>query len=221
MELSRSYHVSRLQNSKARRRTPIAAGFEDCIQVFHQLCSSFEAGSTAWGGSDGEFGGLFGRLRAWGNESGASTRSLDHRLRKASRLQKQVLEFLVDLKIDIENGMSSPHSCSLSIHCKLRSTSVLYFHTQKLTREFSKACFPYFYNQALDFPCNPRLRSTHCVKRLRDLESMNMVSTRCRKRLHWDISIFPIVLSDLKVKLDNLILIDTMGGLRNEIICGL
>jgi len=28
-------------------------------------------------------------------------------------------------------------------------------------------------------------------------------------------------LSDLKVKLDNLILIDTMGGLRNEIICGL
>jgi len=104
MERSRNYHVGGSQKSNARRKTPIAAEFEDCIQVFQQLCSSLEAGSTAWGGSDSELAGLFGRLRSWGNESGASTRSLDHRLRKASRLQNQVLEFLGDLKVDLESG---------------------------------------------------------------------------------------------------------------------
>jgi len=158
MQRSRSYNVGGYQ---ARRRTPIAAEFEDCAQVFQQLCSSLEAGSTAWGGSESKLVGLFGRLRAWGNESGASTRSLDHRLRKASKLQNQVLEFLGDFKIDLENGM--PPSCSVDFRCDVESTSVFIFKFRS-SAEYYWCFFPYNYDSVLKSAYNLNFKPTHCVK---------------------------------------------------------
>jgi hypothetical protein len=44
------------------------------------------------------------RLRVWGNDTGASSRSLDHALRKSSRLQTQVADLLRELLENIQKG---------------------------------------------------------------------------------------------------------------------
>jgi len=47
------------------------------------------------------------RLTSWGNDSGASSRVLDHRLRRAARPQTTTLQLLKDLH---EHIVSSAHS---------------------------------------------------------------------------------------------------------------
>lgn len=97
-----------------RRSTPIAAGFEDCLQLFEQLVSAMEADSTTW--KPAEVVPLkdeFSRLRAWGNDTGASSRSLDHALRKASKLQRQVSDLLDELRDNTQKGKLSLYSSDL------------------------------------------------------------------------------------------------------------
>lgn len=94
------------RTNMVRRSTPIAAGFEDCLQLFEQLVSAMEADSTTW--KPAEVVPLkddFSKLKAWGNETGASSRSLDHALRKASKLQQQVSELLDELRENTQRGM--------------------------------------------------------------------------------------------------------------------
>lgn len=102
MESSKNARDQRRRN--ARRQTPIAAEFEDCVQLFYQLSSAMEADNATWEGSDAAINDLFSRFKAWGNDTRASSRSLDYTLRKASRLRDQVLELLKPFKIEIQSG---------------------------------------------------------------------------------------------------------------------
>ncbi|KAH8596651.1 hypothetical protein B0O99DRAFT_705975 [Bisporella sp. PMI_857] len=103
------FHEQRKYN--AHRGAPIAAAFEDCVQLFEQLCASLEAGTPSWTGPHTELADLFSTLRTWGHDTGASSRSLDHRLRKASTLQAQVLELFEALQNELGTGkpMIIPH----------------------------------------------------------------------------------------------------------------
>lgn len=102
MESSKNARDQRRRN--ARRQTPIAAEFEDCVQLFYQLSSAMEADNATWEGSDAAINDLLSRFKAWGNDTRASSRSLDYTLRKASRLRDQVLELLKPFKIEIQSG---------------------------------------------------------------------------------------------------------------------
>lgn len=105
MEIAESSRTARNQRRRnARRQTPIAAEFEDCVQLFYQLCSAMEADAATWEGSDTPLNDLFSRFKAWGSDSRASTRSLDYTLRKASRLRDQILELLKPFKIELQSG---------------------------------------------------------------------------------------------------------------------
>jgi hypothetical protein len=102
MESSSNARDQRRRN--ARRQTPIAAEFEDCVQLFYQLCSAMDADSATWEGSSTPINDLFSKFKAWGNDTRASSRFLDYTLRKASRLRDQVLELLKPFKLEIQSG---------------------------------------------------------------------------------------------------------------------
>jgi hypothetical protein len=88
---------------------PIAALFEDCRQNFERLCV------TARGVSDPNSGVLdpnsiliednYGKFLAWGNDTGASSRSLDHTLRKDYDLSVVTLDLLKTLYEKLNQGM--------------------------------------------------------------------------------------------------------------------
>lgn len=104
-----SFHARDQRRRNARKQTPIAAEFEDCVQLFYQLCSAMEADSAMWEGSDAQLNDLFSKFKAWGNDSRASSRSLDYTLRKASRLRDQVLELLKPFKLELQSGRFTPN----------------------------------------------------------------------------------------------------------------
>ncbi|KAL9120119.1 MAG: hypothetical protein Q9187_003323 [Circinaria calcarea] len=86
------------ERSHAYKMAPIAALFEDCLQSFAELCTIMEANEDAWRFQHFMLDASFSKFREWGNDTGASDRSLDHILRKASRLQdatKNMLETLL------------------------------------------------------------------------------------------------------------------------------
>src|SRR3954454_11279450 len=104
MDIPESRNARDVRRRNARRQTPIAAEFEDCVQLFHQLCSAMEADAATWEGSDTPLKDLFSKFKAWGNDTRASSRSLDYTLRKASRLRDQVLELLKPFKVEVQSG---------------------------------------------------------------------------------------------------------------------
>ena len=57
----------------------------------------------------------FARFLAWGNDTGAATRSLDHTLRKSSDLKEMTLDLLKDLYVTILDGMCLFHYNSLAM----------------------------------------------------------------------------------------------------------
>ena len=98
----------RTQQSQAlRAKAPIRAHFEDCVQAFDRLCSAINANMTA---SEEEIilvEDCYSRLRSWGQDSGASTRALDHGLRKSSELGAHTLNLLSDLHSILHEGEPS------------------------------------------------------------------------------------------------------------------
>lgn len=92
--------------SKARRNAPVAAEFEECIQLFQQICSSMEADSIMWSEAQLPLDDGFAKLRAWGNDTGATSWALDHALRKSSRLHQQLLDLLQDLRDELQKGQN-------------------------------------------------------------------------------------------------------------------
>src|SRR5438045_7920482 len=95
--------------NKARRNAPVAAEYEECIQLFQQICSSMEADSMMWADAQIPMDDGFAKLRAWGNDTGATSWSLDHSLRKSSRLHQQVLDLLQDLRGELGKGENKVH----------------------------------------------------------------------------------------------------------------
>lgn len=103
MELNVAYRALRKHNQQSLPQTaPIAAKFEDCQQSFERLCivvrsNGDEANSALVEDS-------YGKFLAWGKDSGASDRSVDHGLRKSSGLAGRTLELLVALFSKLEQG---------------------------------------------------------------------------------------------------------------------
>jgi hypothetical protein len=85
------------------KAAPVAAKFEDCYNSFNRLCVELR------GRSPSAISALvdenYAKLLAWGNDTGAATRSLDHMLRKASDLREGTLDLLRDLHELIREGM--------------------------------------------------------------------------------------------------------------------
>lgn len=112
-----------VETSLLRAKAPIAAHFEDCTQAFQQLCAALKSCRIA--PSTGQrFDDLvreksedlrleeiytatddcMAKLDIWDLEVGASTRALDHTLRRSSQLSQTVVSHLDELKAILEQG---------------------------------------------------------------------------------------------------------------------
>ncbi|KAE9378878.1 hypothetical protein N431DRAFT_478014 [Stipitochalara longipes BDJ] len=85
------------QTRAVRAKAPLAANFEDCLQAFDRLRATIQSSKKDLEdeyilGED-----CYSRLKNWGQHSGASSRALDHRLRKCSELGTATLDLLSEL----------------------------------------------------------------------------------------------------------------------------
>ena len=93
--------------ARIREKAVLAAIYEDCLQAFLQLTSATKVNLVLkpWYSTLKD---EYGRLSAWGDETGASSRqldlSLDYSLRKSTRLQAKTAELLGDLHSTLCEG---------------------------------------------------------------------------------------------------------------------
>jgi hypothetical protein len=85
------------------KAAPVAAKFEDCHNCFNKLCVALRSRSPSAISTLADDN--FAKFLAWGNDTGAATRSLDHTLRKSSDLREMTLDLLKDLQSTIVDGM--------------------------------------------------------------------------------------------------------------------
>jgi hypothetical protein len=101
------YHSNPSNSQRKQQRlaqtAPLAAKFEACQQCFARLCVVLKEHPTLFDLDLAEES--LAKFRAWGNDTGAITRSLDHTLRKASAHQKKTLELLTALHSTLTEGM--------------------------------------------------------------------------------------------------------------------
>ena len=83
---------------------PVAAKFEDCHNCFNKLCATLRTRSPLKISVLAE--NNFAKFLAWGNDTGAATRSLDHTLRKSTEMREMTLDLLKDLHLTILDGMT-------------------------------------------------------------------------------------------------------------------
>ncbi len=81
---------------------PVAAKFEDCHNCFNKLCTALRSRSPSAISTLADDN--FAKFLAWGNDTGAATRSLDHTLRKSSDLKEVTLDLLKHLHLAILDG---------------------------------------------------------------------------------------------------------------------
>lgn len=112
MKHSISRSISKVERLKAKRleenlglrdKAPVAAQFEDCWQEFERLSSSLQANQ-----SNSELNNISKdcklRLKVWGDDSGASSRSLDYALRSSPVVRRQTQRLLQDLHDALGQG---------------------------------------------------------------------------------------------------------------------
>jgi hypothetical protein len=91
-------------NRAVRAKAPLAANFEDCLQTFDRLRATIHSSKKDLEDEHILGEDCYSRLRSWGHDSGASSRALDHRLRKSSQLGSTTLELLVELQSVLQEG---------------------------------------------------------------------------------------------------------------------
>jgi hypothetical protein len=102
-ELNTTYRAlrARWQHRNLHQTAPLAAKFESCKQAFETFCiltpSIAPSDANAVENS-------FGKFLDWGNDSGASARSIDRALRKTSSLPKMTDELLMSLYSKLQEG---------------------------------------------------------------------------------------------------------------------
>jgi hypothetical protein len=98
--------AERLRETRTlRAKAPIAAQFEDCFQAFQQLSDALQV-SRSDPGLHTITRNYRLRLELWGEDSSASTRTLDYTLRDSTLLERQTLRLLEDLHLVLEEGES-------------------------------------------------------------------------------------------------------------------
>jgi hypothetical protein len=102
-ELNTTYRAlrSRRQYRNLPQTAPLAAKFESCKQAFENLCIVTQAIAPL---DSNAVEDSFGKFLAWGNDSGASARSLDRTLRKTSSLSEMTDELLKSLYSKLQEG---------------------------------------------------------------------------------------------------------------------
>ena len=130
-EIERYRGALKQESSRAHEIAPISALYEDCLQYFQQLCNIAEASqvekeraaNVAQECAEKELikqagkiararhfiiDDCFSKFRDWGSNTGASSRSLDHALRKSSQLQGTTKELLEDLFSTLCHSKNAP-----------------------------------------------------------------------------------------------------------------
>ena len=94
------------ETQQLRAKAPLAAQFEDCAQAVRLLHTALNADSSIEEQTPLRIlvDRCLGRLLAWGHDTGASSRVLDHSLRRASKPRDNVLTFLKELHELVVNG---------------------------------------------------------------------------------------------------------------------
>jgi hypothetical protein len=92
-----------------RARAPLAAQFEDCAQAVKQAHAALNADTSVEKQTPlrALIGRCLGRLVTWGHETGASSRLLDHSLRRASKPRDNTLTLLKELHERVQDGTDS------------------------------------------------------------------------------------------------------------------
>ncbi|KAH8746034.1 hypothetical protein BGZ57DRAFT_777998 [Hyaloscypha finlandica] len=95
----------RSRNNRAvRANAPLAANFEDCLQAFDRLRATIYSSKKDLEDEHNLGEDCYSRLRTWGHDSGASSRALDHRLRKSPQLGTSTLDLLAELQSILQEG---------------------------------------------------------------------------------------------------------------------
>jgi len=95
----------RSRNNRAvRANAPLAANFEDCLQAFDRLRATIYSSKKDLEDEHNLGEDCYSRLRTWGHGSGASSRALDHRLRKSPQLGTSTLDLLAELQSILQEG---------------------------------------------------------------------------------------------------------------------
>lgn len=94
-----------MHKQNMRAKAPLAAQFEDCAQVVKQAYAALHADASVEQQKSLRvyIGRCLGRLITWGHETGASSRLLDHSLRRASKPRDNTLTLLKELHERVQN----------------------------------------------------------------------------------------------------------------------
>ena len=100
-----------------RAKGPLAAQFEDCVQALKRLFAALSANASI-----SEQIPIYtrtercmSRLISWGHDSGASSRVLDHNLRRSSKPRNLTLRLLKELHENVHHGMYAYSTTSYSL----------------------------------------------------------------------------------------------------------
>lgn len=90
-----------VRDQKLREKAPLAAQFEDCAQAVKQIHTAISADSESCAVNETSLRPMIerclGRLTTWGHDTGASSRVLDHSLRRASKPRSNTMMLLKEL----------------------------------------------------------------------------------------------------------------------------
>ncbi|KAK0738770.1 hypothetical protein B0T18DRAFT_433523 [Schizothecium vesticola] len=90
-----------LRNQNLREKAPLAAQFEDCAQAVKQIHTAISADPESSAVQETSLRPMIerclGRLTTWGHDTGASSRVLDHSLRRASKPRSNTMMLLKEL----------------------------------------------------------------------------------------------------------------------------
>lgn len=91
------------ESSGLRAKAPIAARFEDCVQVFQRLSDSLQVNQFK-PQLERVSKECVLRFKLWGDSSGASSRALDYALKGSPLVKRQVLSLLGELNSTLGEG---------------------------------------------------------------------------------------------------------------------
>jgi hypothetical protein len=98
------------QRLLVRAKAPLAAQFEDCAEAVKQLHTALNANPSLSEQTQLRIliERCLRRLTSWGHDTGATSRVLDHSLRRASKPRSSTLTLLKELHELVVQGMFSP-----------------------------------------------------------------------------------------------------------------
>lgn len=104
---------------------PIAALFEDCLQHFERLRAA-TVESRQIKPLHSMVDGCFSKFRMWGSDTGAPDGSLDHALRKSSRLEQTTKDLAEDLLSTLRTSKTLVFSYCCKVDHSLDTSHTVY-----------------------------------------------------------------------------------------------